>query len=85
MSAARFSVTEKESSPAVRIEDELFSGADIDGKRSGIEAVEAHTRAIGGDCKSLGAAAAVDGDGVRHAVAAGARRRRDRRTWLNPG
>src|SRR5262249_11194397 len=49
---------------AIHVDDEVFAGADVDGKRRGIEAIEADARAVGGDGERLGAVAAVDFDGV---------------------
>ena len=49
---------------AVHVDDELLGGADVDCEGRGIEAVEAHTRAVGGDGEDLGAAAAIDLGGV---------------------
>ena len=49
---------------AVGVEDEFLGGADIDAEGRGVEAVEAHPRAVGGDGEDLVAVAAVDLGGV---------------------
>jgi hypothetical protein len=49
---------------AVRVEHEPLGRADVDRERRGIEAVEPHARPVRGGGELLGAAAAVDLDGV---------------------
>ena len=49
---------------AVHVDDEILGGADVEAERRGIEPVEAHARAVGGDGEVLGAVAAVDLGGV---------------------
>ena len=57
-------MAEKRVVAAVHVDDELLGGADVDRERRGIEAIEAHARAVGGDGEDLGAVAAVDLGGV---------------------
>ena len=45
---------------AVRVEHQVLGGADVDRERRGVDAVEAHARAVGRDGEVLGAVAAVD-------------------------
>ena len=49
---------------AVHVDDEVLGGADVEGERRRVEAVEAHARAVGGDGEDLGAVAAIDLGGV---------------------
>ena len=49
---------------AVGVDDEVLGGADVDRERCRVEAVEPDTRAVGRGGELLGAAAAVDLDGV---------------------
>ena len=64
ISAARFPVAEKLSSPPLALSDELLGGADVDRERRRVEAVEPHPRAVGRGGELLGAVAAVDLDRV---------------------
>ena len=49
---------------AVHVEDEVLGRADVERERRGVEPVEAHARAVGGDGEDLGAVAAIDLGGV---------------------
>src|SRR5262249_54720410 len=49
---------------AVGVEDQILSGADIEGERGRADAVEADARAVGSDGEHLGGIAAVDLNGV---------------------
>ena len=49
---------------AVHVEDEIFGRADIDAERRGVDAVEAHARAVGGHGEDLVAVAAIDLGGI---------------------
>ena len=54
---------------AVRVEDEVLGGADVDRERCRVEAVEPDARAVGRGGELFGAVAAVDLDGVDAAAA----------------
>ena len=56
---------------AVHVEHEVFGRPDVDAERRGIDAVEAHARAVGGGGEDLRAVAAVDLDGVGAVAALG--------------
>ena len=49
---------------AVHVEDEVFGRADVEAEGAGIEPVETHARAVGGDGEDLGAVAAIDLGGI---------------------
>ena len=49
---------------AVGVDHDILGGADIEGERRGVDAIEAHARAVGGDRERFGAVAAVDFGGV---------------------
>ena len=69
MSAARPLPAVMMSSPPLALSDEVLGGADVEAEGRGVDAVEAHARAVGRDGEGLGAVAAVDLGGV-DAVAA---------------
>ena len=64
ISAARLPVAEKLSSPPLALSDQVLGGADVDGERRRVDAVEPDARAVGRGGELLGAVAAVDLDGV---------------------